>query len=193
MSKLIALFRRRGVDDFENRVAPHIERLYRLAYRFCGAVQPAEDLVQDLLLKLYLKRRELAAVENLSPWLSRALYNHFIDVTRREQRSPLHDAQDEATLTSMPSQAATPEQEAENRSLHGQLLQAMEGLAPEQRALIGLHDIEGYTLQELEAMLETPIGTLKSRLHRGRKQLRDSLQMEPFSSPQRVNSQRTGS
>jgi len=192
MSKLISLFQRRGADDFEQLLAPHIERLYRLAYRFCGEVQAAEDLLQDLLLKLYPRHRELRRIEQLSPWLARSLYNHFVDTRRREQRTPFYDAVDDGVLVSVPATSFSPEQESEQDDLQRQLLQAMDLLGPEQRALVSMHDIEGYTLQELESILDTPIGTLKSRLHRSRKQLRESVQREPFSPLQRVNSQRTG-
>lgn len=192
MSKLISLFRRTSADGFESLIAPYIERLYRLAYRFCGEVSCAEDLVQDLLLKLYPRVAELARLEEPGPWLSRALYNHFIDTTRREKRTPFHEAVNDQVLVRMPGTDATPEQELEQDHLQRQLLQAMAALRPEQRALVSLHDIEGYTLLELETMLGTPLGTLKSRLHRSRKQLRESLQTEPFSADERVKSQRTG-
>lgn len=192
MSKLISLFQRRGADDFEQLMAPHIERLYRLAYRFCGEVQGAEDLLQELLLKLYPRQRELRRIEQLSPWLARSLYNHFVDTRRREQRTPFHGAVDDEVLAGFPATGFSPEQESEQDDLQRQLLQAMEKLSPEQRALVSMHDIEGYTLQELENILDTPIGTLKSRLHRSRKQLREHVQMEPFSALERVNSQRTG-
>ena len=191
MSNLISLFRRNSANDFESLMAPHIERLYRLAYRFCGAAQPAEDLVQDLLLKLYPKRQELLQVETLGPWLARALYNHFVDTTRREIRSPTHGAVDVELLVAMPSADAGPELELEQTQVQRQLQQAMGRLNPDQRALVTLHDIEGYTLQELESMLETPIGTLKSRLHRGRQQLREALEREPFSADERVRYQGT--
>lgn len=192
MSNLISLFRRNSADDFESMIAPHIERLYRLAYRFCGAVQPAEDLVQDLLLKLYPRKKELAQVEELSPWLARALYNLFIDSTRKENRSPLRGAVDVDVLVGMPSAIDGPEQDLDNTLIQRRLALALDKLVPEQRVLVSLHDIEGYTLQELETMLDTPIGTLKSRLHRGRQQLRNSLEMEPFSADERVNFQRMG-
>ncbi len=190
MAKITSLFRHDASDEFERLLAPHIERLFRLAYRYCGEVQHAEDLVQDLLLKLYPKRKELRQIESLSPWLSRSLYNHFIDTTRRGQRSPLYGAAPEEALHTLPSSDSQPDQEIERSDLQQQLERAMTRLSPEQRALISLHDIEGYTLQELQGMLDTPIGTLKSRLHRGRLQLRSSLQVEPFPEVGRVNGQR---
>jgi len=192
MSNLISLFRRDSVDDFESLMAPHIERLYRLAYRFCGEAQAAEDLVQDLLLKLYPRYQELKQVEALSPWLARSLYHHFVDTTRRDKRSPLHGALEEEVLEGMAAGGSSPEEDTDSSLLQQRLEHALDQLSPEQRSLVSLHDIEGYTLQELETMLDTPIGTLKSRLHRSRKQLRDLLQMEPFSPDERVTYQRTG-
>jgi RNA polymerase sigma factor (sigma-70 family) len=191
MAKITSLFRRDASDEFERLLAPHIERLFRLAYRYCGEVQSAEDLVQDLLLKLYPKRKELRKIESLSPWLSRSLYNHFIDTTRRGQRSPLYRAAPEEALYNLPDNESQPDQEIERSDIQQQLEQAMTRLSPEQRALISLHDIEGYTLQELQGMLDTPIGTLKSRLHRGRMQLRSALQVEPLPQTGRVVRQRS--
>lgn len=189
MAKITSLFRRDAADEFERLLAPHIERLFRLAYRYCGEVQPAEDLVQDLLLKLYPKRKELGAIEALGPWLARSLYNHFIDTTRRGQRSPLHGAVSDEVLHSLSGTEGEPEAELERSDIQRQLEHAMTRLSPEQRALISLHDIEGYTLQELESMLDTPIGTLKSRLHRGRLQLRNALG-EPLTLSGRFDRQR---
>lgn len=191
MAKITSLFRHDTSDEFERLLAPHIERLFRLAYRYCGEVQHAEDLVQDLLLKLYPKRKELRQIESLSPWLARSLYNHFIDTTRRGQRSPLYGAVSEEVLHTLTSNECQPDQEIERSDLQQQLEQAMTRLSPEQRALISLHDIEGYTLQELQGMLDTPIGTLKSRLHRGRLQLRSALQVEPLPRVGRANRQRS--
>lgn len=191
MAKITSLFRHDAADEFERLVAPHIERLFRLAYRYCGEVQQAEDLVQDLLLKLYPKRKELRGIESLGPWLARSLYNHFIDTTRKGQRSPLYSAVSEDVLHTLPGANDQPESELERSDLQRQLEQAMSRLSPEQRALVSLHDIEGYTLQELEGMLDTPIGTLKSRLHRSRLQLRKSLQVEPLPQSGRVDRRRT--
>jgi len=190
MATILSFFRRETGNEFENLIAPHIERLFRLAYRYCGEVQKAEDLVQDLLLKLYPRRQELHQIDALGPWLARSLYNHFIDTTRREQRSPLHASVSDEVLSIIPSGGDEPEQELARSDMQRQLEKAMQRLSPEQRALVSLHDIEGYTLQELETMLETPIGTLKSRLHRSRQYLRNALEQEPITSDERVGSQR---
>ncbi len=192
MATPIRLFRTsRGDDGFEPLVAPHLERLYRLAYRFTGNRSDAEDLVQDLLIQLYPRRNELTGVERLGPWLARALYYRFVDTLRHGTRDPLRSAVDEEILQDTADPRTSPEQDAENALLHRRLAQALAELNPDQRALVALHDMEGYTLEELQDMLDTPLGTLKSRLHRARRHLRAALATEPFVDELRVNKQRS--
>lgn len=164
-------------------LAPHIEHLYRLAYRFTGNRPDAEDLVQDLLVKLYPRRAELAGIEHLQPWLVRALYNLFIDTVRRAGRNPLAAASGDDAL---PGLEDVPQRAPEDLLLQQQLERALLELNPDQRSLIVLHDIEDYTLQELEQLMDTPIGTLKSRLHRARARLRGRLAMEPSAARERL-------
>ena len=184
------LFKRRGADGFDTLVTPHMSYLYRLAYRFCGNTHDAEDLVQDLLIKLYPRYQELYDIEKLAPWLARSLYNLFIDSTRKDKRNPLHGAGEVEELKEHSSHQQEPDESLENAQLQQQLYKALAKLNLDQRALIGLHDMEGYTLQEIEKLINTPLGTLKSRLHRARQQLREQLSMEPFSSIERSSVQR---
>ena len=74
------------VPSFEELLAPHLRKLYRLAYRFTGQVADAEDLLQDVLVKLYERRDELSSIEDLGPWSSRVLYNRFVDKQRQYAR-----------------------------------------------------------------------------------------------------------
>ena len=192
MGTIIQLFRRRHQNAFEALLSPHIEHLYRLAYRFTGQRSDAEDLVQDLLVKLFPRQHELEHIERLRPWLARTLYHHFIDQVRRNERNPVTTAlailpdSHGNSLTELSTQG-----DSEHAVIQRQLAAALMRLSPDHRAVISLHDIEGYTLQELEFMLDTPLGTLKSRLHRARAGLREALAMEPFSSSQRYTSERT--
>jgi len=94
---------------------------------------------------------------------------------------------EEDPLDNVPSSRDGPEQDAERSALRDRILLAVRQLNPEQRAIVAMHDVEGYSLEELAKMLETPIGTLKSRLHRARQRLRALLPMEPFSADERVN------
>jgi RNA polymerase sigma-70 factor (ECF subfamily) len=178
---------------FEALVRPHLDRLYRLAYRFTGSRADAEDLVQSLLIKLMPQEERLAAVELLAPWLARSLYHLYVDEMRRHGRTTAAlgtrtDAEVLATITDEVSEQ--PEQAVERQLTQRKLMAALAALPAEQRALIGWHDIEGYTLEELAASLDVPLGTLKSRLHRGRASLRRKL-MEPVKLPERLYGVRT--
>lgn len=174
--------------SFEELLAPHVEPLYRLAFRFCGSQHEAEELVQDLLVKLYPKYKELMQIEKLRPWLARALRNHFIDQLRQQQRSPIEygiDPNNEHNLEEVPESQvchdSDPYRQLARTQLQGQILAAMESLNEEQKSLIMMHDMESYTLAEIAEILDTPIGTLKSRLHRSRARLREILEQGTIS------------
>jgi RNA polymerase sigma-70 factor (ECF subfamily) len=168
---------------FEVLIRPHLKPLYRVAYRLTGRREDAEDLVQELLVKLYGRRREVEAIDRLRPWLLRVLYCQFIDNHRRHSRSPLHLVADQGGAVDPLDSLAAPEpdpeamtaQAAETRAL----LAAIARLSEDHRIVIGLHDVEGYTLEEIQPMLDCPIGTLKSRLHRARARLRELLGEPP--------------
>ncbi len=172
-------------DRFEIVLRPFIPFLYQLAWRFTRTQADAEDLVQDLLSKLYPRLNELEKVENLQAWLARVLYRQYVDRLRLQSRSPVDiadtgmDSDDEQEI----SVSTQPEQE--QAQLMAQIERLLPQLNDDQRLLLILHDVEGYTLTEIQDITETPIGTLKSRLNRARKKLRDL--MEPFSANERVN------
>lgn len=168
--------RRKPLPDFETLMRPHLNHLYRLAYRFCGHRQDAEDLVQDLLVKLYPRHAEIAKVEKLRPWLVTTLYRMFIDGTRRKARSRLELIDDETSFyDSVASSDDRPEQTLAREQRVAQMQRAFERLSDDHRTLLTLHDIEGYRLVELEKMLDIPLGTLKSRVHRARARMRQLL------------------
>lgn len=166
--------------DFESIVSPHMLRLYRLAYRFTGSASNAEDLVQDVLVKIYPKRRRLLTIEKLGPWLAKVLYRTFLDQQRRNKCSPLclvtkGRNSDYDILDCIATQDAGPAEGVENQETREHLHAAINSLNQDQRHLCLLYYVEGYTLAELEEILETPVGTLKSRIHRARSSLRDFL------------------
>jgi len=176
-------------DQFEQLVQPHLKQLYKLAYRFTGQRTDAEDLVQDILLKLYPRLQEIQAVERLGPWLARVLYRHFVDKFRSQQRSPLHlVVDDETLLTEQEDKNSGPANRFDASILQNQLQHSLNQLNEDQRILVILHDVEGYTLNEIHIMYDVSIGTLKSRLSRARARLRESLKsMEPSKESKRVN------
>lgn len=167
---------------FEILLHPHLKPLFRLAYRLTRSREDAEDLIQELLLKLYPRRDELMGVERLRPWLARVMYRIFIDNHRRYTRSPVHLAADYGTddqiadpVDNLISPGGGPEEDTEQRVLTRHLIVVIDQLSEDHRHVLGLHDIEGYTLEEMQGILNCPIGTLKSRLHRARARLRELL------------------
>ena len=165
-------------NTFEQCLEPHLHHLYQLAFRFCNNQADAEDLVQDVVIKLLPRTNEMSQIEKLRPWLAKVLYRQFIDRYRQQSRSPLSliaDGDDLLTEHADPS-GETPETHAEADFSQKRLSAALQTLNEDQRAVVLLHDVEGYTLSELENILDSPQGTLKSRLNRARTQLREYLQ-----------------
>jgi RNA polymerase sigma factor (sigma-70 family) len=180
-------FRSRA-NGFEALMAPYIEPLYRLAYRFAGSRHDAEDLVQELLVRLYPKYAELNKVRELRPWLARSLRNLHIDRIRSQQRSALgnSDPDSDTLLETVPDPHSNPESSAIQDDRAAQIAQALDQLSEAHRTLIIMHDMEDYTLPELAEVFELPLGTMKSRLHRARQNLRELLQREPSEHSRRV-------
>jgi RNA polymerase sigma-70 factor (ECF subfamily) len=182
----LSWFRRRGTDSngFDRLLRPHLEALYRLAFRFTGSRDDAEDLVQSLLVKLIPLERRLGEVEMLGPWLARALYHQYLNEARRQRREAAHrvapsEASAEQLDQLVDETSESPEDSAERLLSQRRLSAAWQLLPPEQRAVIAWHDVEGHALEELATQHGLPIGTLKSRLHRGRARMRQLLHMEP--------------
>ncbi|MGC8120113.1 RNA polymerase sigma factor [Marinobacter sp. VGCF2001] len=188
-------FRPSAQKRFHRLVQAHLEGMYAFAYRLTGTRQDAEDLVQDVVVKLYPRLSELETVEHLRPWLNRVLYRQFVDSVRRRGRradraaSELMAADHQADwFDALESDDATPELVLDQSRLGFMLDEAMERLSPDQRTLLLLHDVDGWRQEDVAEVLGVAVGTVKSRLHRSRAALRKYLQqrMEPGSDPGRV-------
>lgn len=163
---------------FEQLLRPHMERLYRLAYRLAGDKAEAEDLFQDVLTKIFVRLDELVGLDAPGAWLQRVMYNHFIDNQRRYSRQRLIMVEEsrlpEDSIESLAG-PGEPESEAIRSNNAQQLDLVLAELSDEHRRLILLHDVEGYKLSEIQQLTGVPIGTIKSRLHRARARLRELL------------------
>ncbi len=171
--------------EFAEQVRPHLSDLLRLAYRFTGNRHDAEDLVQELLVRVYPRRRQLERVDNLRTWLTKILYRLYIDSWRRQRKHPVEmwDPTDALKWQQRYCEFGeegehNPDRLLEQMRLQHQLLEAMTGLNEDQRSLILMHDVEGYSLPELSEIVDVPLGTLKSRLFRARARLRQYLEKE---------------
>ena len=179
---------------FTSQFKPHLQGMYHHAYRLTGNQDDAEDLVQDTLIHLYEKQIDLQNIEKPSSWILKSLYHQFVDNYRKKGRLPIDSKESEShdILDAIHDDSKSPHSLTEKSSTQKYLHLAIMQLNHEQQAVITLHDIEGYNLTELSGILDTPVGTLKSRLHRARKSLRKfllekNINVEPFSNNQRVN------
>jgi RNA polymerase sigma-70 factor (ECF subfamily) len=163
---------------FERIVRPHFDRLYRLAWRLAGGKAEAEDLFQELLIKAYQKLDELVEIEEPGSWLSRVMYNLFIDERRRFARRRMHLVEESQLAgDGLQDLAGNDSPVADNERLEriNRLDAALGQLSDEHRVVVLLHDTEGYKLSEIEELTGVPVGTVKSRLHRARTRLREIL------------------
>lgn len=181
-------FRPSAQKRFQRLVQPHLQAMHGFAYRLTSNSQDAEDLVQDVVVKLYPRLEELESVTQLRPWLNRVLYRQFIDALRKKNRQADRPASDlmEADSQSdwfdtLESDSRSPELELSQARLGPLLDKALAQLSPDQRTLLLLHDVDGWRQEDVAEVLGVPIGTVKSRLHRSRATLRKYLQecMEP--------------
>jgi len=164
--------------SFDQLLRPHMERLYRLAFRLAGNKAEAEDLFQDVLTKIYIRLDDLVDIEQPGPWLCRVMYNHFIDNRRKFARERLVMVEEGglpgSSIESLPGDSS-PERDAERGDNILRLQTALAQLSDDHRLLILLHDAEGYKLEEIQSFTGFPLGTIKSRLHRARARLRELL------------------
>lgn len=178
--------------EFDHLLREHVPALYRSAYRWTGAVDRAEDLVQELLVRLYPKLEELRGLERIRPWALRVMYRIFVDQVRRERSSPvqfgadLPDDSGDDDSHDLIDPAAGPAELVEQELTQERVMAAWETLGEEHRVVLSMHDIEDYSLPELAQIMEVPLGTLKSRLHRARARLRELLAAERNSPVDRV-------
>ncbi|MEU2875696.1 RNA polymerase sigma factor SigE [Streptomyces sp. NPDC007070] len=158
---------------WEEIVSTHSGRVYRLAYRLTGNQHDAEDLTQEVFVRVF---RSLSTYTpgTFEGWLHRITTNLFLDMVRRKQRIRF-DALGEDAAERLASKEPTPQQLFNDAHFDADIQQALDTLAPEFRAAVVLCDIEGLSYEEIAATLGVKLGTVRSRIHRGRSQLRKAL------------------
>ena len=167
---------------FRRDVVPLRESLYRQALQMSRNHADAEDLVQDTLVKAYAGFHSFRQGTNINGWLYRILKNTYINSYRRKRRQPVQCSTDQITeqhLVVHAQHASTGLRSAEDEALEtlpdNDILAAMQSLPEQFRMAVYYADVEGFRYWEIAEMMATPNGTVLSRLHRGRKQLRALL------------------
>jgi RNA polymerase sigma-70 factor (ECF subfamily) len=157
---------------WEEVVREHSARVYRLAYRLSGNQQDAEDLTQETFVRVFRSLAEYTP-GTFEGWLHRITTNLFLDLARRRQRIRF-DALPEDTER-VAGRERSPEQVYADLHLDPDVQSALDALPPDFRAAVVLCDIEGLSYEEIAATLGIKLGTVRSRIHRGRLQLREAL------------------
>jgi RNA polymerase sigma-70 factor (ECF subfamily) len=159
--------------SWEEVVTQHSARVYRLAYRLTGNPHDAEDLTQEVFVRVF---RSLSSYTpgTFEGWLHRITTNLFLDQARRKSKIRF-DALGEDADQRMPGRVPSPDTQVAEGMLDDDIEAALADLPPEFRAAVVLCDIEGLTYDEIADVLDAKLGTVRSRIHRGRKMLRTSL------------------
>ncbi len=177
---------RRTLTDEERRerftaeALPHLDRLYSAALRYTRDPSDAEDLVQETITKAYRSFHQFRPGTNLRAWLYRVLHTTWISMYRHRQRRPQETLQDEIDDFSLYDELAR----TGTQSVEGEVLgwltadevkQALADLPESFRLVVYLADVEGFSYREIADIMQTPQGTVMSRLHRGRRALQKAL------------------
>ena len=172
-----------STDAFEQEALSYIDPLYRTALRMTRSEADAEDLVQETYIRALRFRAQFTPGTNLKAWLFRILTNTFINAYRKRARAPetteLDDVDEFSLYRRMSaerpaSSSPDPEREFLDGIVSSEVTDALEELPAKFRTTV-LLDVEGFSYKEIAEMLEIPIGTVMSRLHRGRKFLQQRL------------------
>jgi RNA polymerase sigma-70 factor (ECF subfamily) len=168
--------------DFEAAAMPYLDPLYNAAYRMARNPQDAEDLVQETYLKAYKYYDKFEEGTNLKAWLFKILKNTFINSYRKKQQAPpkadfadIEESFETIVRDDSGQQARTPEEELLEKVLDQDVQHAIEELPHDYRMVVLLADLEGFSYKEIADILEIPVGTVMSRLYRGRRLLEEAL------------------
>lgn len=168
--------------EFEAAALPFLDALYNMAFRLTRNADDAQDLVQETYLKAYRYYDKFEKGTNLKAWLFKILKNTFINGYRKRQNRPVESAfedVEESFESSLRDDVVTgvknPEQELLTSVLDGDVQEALDNLPTDYRMVIHLVDLEDFSYKEAASILEVPVGTVMSRLYRGRRLLEKTL------------------
>jgi RNA polymerase sigma-70 factor (ECF subfamily) len=160
---------------FEELVEKHYRQAYNIAYRISGSATDAEDLTQEALIRAFQSFSCYQPDLPFANWLYRIIANLHVDELRRRGRARVESIDASPALADIPDFSADPADRLLSHELDGHLQQALDALSPDFRLAVVLCDIEGLSYEEIAEIMHCSLGTVRSRVHRGRKQLRKLL------------------
>ncbi len=161
-------------EQFADLLRAHWDRSFRFAFHLTGKVEGAEDLLQQAAEEAFVAFHRFQTGTRFDRWLMRILHNSFLDRVRRDRRRRVFSLDDVAPSSLTADRSSEPEAAAE-RALDGPVLRALQALPPQFRAAVVLVDLQGMPYEDAAEILHCPVGTVRSRLHRGRLALREWL------------------
>ncbi|MHC6177170.1 RNA polymerase sigma factor SigE [Glutamicibacter sp. PS] len=162
-----------SIPTWDEMVHDHGDQVFRLAYRLTGNRQDAEDLSQEAFVRAF-NALDKYVPGTMAGWLHRITTNLFLDQARRKSKIRF-DRFAEGAEDRLPSNQVTPERGFEFNNLDVDVQEALRSLSPDFRAAVVLSDLEGFSYEEVSQILNVKLGTVRSRIHRGRAMLRDAL------------------
>ena len=168
--------------DFEAAAMPFVDALYNTAYRMTRNSEDAEDLVQETYLKAYRYYDKFEEGTNFKAWLFKIMKNTFINNYRKKQQAPalsdfaeIEESFETQVNEDTARQTKNPEEELLENVLDEDVQKALDKLPPDYRMVVLLADLEGFSYKEIAEILEVPVGTVMSRLYRGRRLLEAAM------------------
>ena len=168
--------------DFDSQVMPYVDSLYNTAYRMTRSAEDAEDLVQETFFKAYKYYDKFEEGTNLKAWLFKILKNTFINNYRKKKLTPhkidfseIEESYERVIQKNAPDLIKDPESEIFQDMMDEDVKRALDSLPHDYKMVVLLADIEGFSYKEIAEILDCPVGTVMSRLYRGRKMLERTL------------------
>lgn len=182
--KLIELSQQGDLDAFEELIIKYEKKIYVIAYRFMGNEHDAKDLTQETFIKAFNNIKKFRQESSFSTWICRIANNSCIDELRKKKRRPIDSLDEKIELNEgsiskqVKDERPTPEEAYETGELNQYLQKILNELNESSRMVVVLRDIEGYSYEEIAEITDVSLGTVKSRLYRARKELKERISSE---------------
>jgi|ERR1043166_965783 RNA polymerase sigma-70 factor (ECF subfamily) len=173
--ELVLLCQKSNPDAFTELVARHQDRIYTAISRFCGNIEDANDITQRAFINAFRKIGEFKGDAAFSTWIYRIAFNQAISFRRENKRTAVSIYSKDDELLAEPSEDRNPTEHLESQETQRKVQQALDLLEEGDREIILLKDLQGVSYEEIADILQIPKGTVRSRLHRARLELKSKL------------------